>query len=321
MNDQIIKLLENNKLREVVMKAIQKLWQHAGFLYDNPNEYMEEYLEKNKDVSLWEEAWWQTEICEEFGEIEKAFDKYVIQKMAKPYRLTLEELVEAFFDLAKPDERHYLEFEQFSSDDCNNLYAIFVNYVKNHILSNRYSARFPVCMVTDKEEGELLLQGFLLGYQHAKGEKWQPSDLDGVRSREEATLWDKNGVSVRLLRGADLIEPRPMGKKLYHILAVIEGNISSLACRDLQSEMSKILPTTIRSTDLLQAEGFGGKYKVIGKVTSTIPLVFEREIKDLPWGEEKLIEKAKPLIKQYLDAYYSQATKKDSIQKRIRNAI
>ena len=67
MNDQIIKLLENNKLREVVMKAIQKLWQHAGFLYDNPNEYMEEYLEKNKDVSLWEEAWWQTEICEEFG--------------------------------------------------------------------------------------------------------------------------------------------------------------------------------------------------------------------------------------------------------------
>jgi hypothetical protein len=52
MADEIIELLEKSKIREVVMKTIQEVWQHAGFLYDNPNDYMEEYLEKNKEESL-----------------------------------------------------------------------------------------------------------------------------------------------------------------------------------------------------------------------------------------------------------------------------
>ncbi len=319
MADEIIELLGNDKLRQAVITTIQKVWNDAGFLYDNPNEYMVEYLEKNKDVSVWEEAWWQVENSEYIGKIEKAFDKYVIQKMPMPHRLTLKELVEAFFDLAKPDENHFREFEQFTSDDCNNLYMVFVNYVINHILSHCYSAPFPICMVTNKEEAELWLQGFLRGYQHAKGEKWEPSDLDGIRSWEETTVWDKNGVSVRLPRGADLIKERPGGKRLYHLLAVIEGEMSTLACSTLQNEMSRILPTAIRSADLLQTERFGGELKVI---EPTIPLLYEREISGLPWGEEKLIEKAKPLIRHYLDAYYSDSSgKKDSINRRIRNAV
>jgi len=319
VNDQIKKLLENNKLREVVMKTIQKLWGDAGFLYDNPNDYMEEYLEKNKDVSLWEEAWWQAENSVDIGKIEKAFDTYVVQNMSRLHTLTLEELVEAFFDLTKPNENHFREFEQFSHDDCNNLYMVFVNYVLNHILSHRYSDPFPICMVTYKEEGERLLQGFWLGYQHAKGEKWEPSALDDIRNWEETKIWDKNGVTVRFLRGADVIKETPGGKKLCHMLAVIEGEMSLSACSMLQNEMSRILPTAIRSADLLQAEGFGGQYKVV----CTDPLlIFEREIDGLPWIEDKLIENGKTLIRQYLDAYYSDFTrKKDSINRRIRNAV
>ena len=124
MADEIIKLLENSKLREVVMKTIQKVWNDAGFFYDNPDESMQKYLEENKGASLWEEAWWrgQAENDGNIREIEKAFDKHVVQELAKPHRLTLEELVGAFFDLTKPDEKHIYEFEQFSSDDCNVLY-------------------------------------------------------------------------------------------------------------------------------------------------------------------------------------------------------
>lgn len=323
MTDEIIELLENSKLREVVMKTIQKLWVDAGSLYDNPNEYMEEYLEKNKDISLWEEAWWQAENPEDIGKIEKAFGKYVVQKIARPYRLTLDELASAFFDLAKPNEDYFREFEQFSSDECNSLYVVFVNYVMNHILSHRYSAPFPICRVTNKEEGEWLLEGVALGYQlamsHTQGKELQPRDLDVKSSGEETTVWDKNGVGVRLLRGADVIKETPGGKKLYYLLAVIEGKMSTLACSMLQNEMSRILPTAIRSTDLLQAEGFGGEYKVI---EPTIPLLYEREIGGLPWGGEKLIESAKPMIRQYLDAYYSDSRgKKDSLNRRIRNAV
>ena len=287
MDDEIVQLLESNKLRQEVITNIQSVWSYAGTLYDNPHEDMEEYVEQHQGASLWEEAWWRAETCGEVGKIEQAFYKYVIQKMSKPYRLTLKELFEAFLDLAKPDERHYGDFEQFSSDDCNNLYAIFVNYVKNHILSHRHSDAFPICAVT-----------------YDQFEEGKP-------------LWHKNSVSVRLLRGADVLEHSPIGKKLHDLVAVIEGEISTLACSRLKAEMIRILPSAIRSADLLQTTAFG-EYKV---VEPTIPVIYEREIKGLPWIEGKLIENGKILITQYLDAYYIEPTKKDSIERRIRNAV
>jgi hypothetical protein len=292
MADQIIELLENSKLRQQVMKTIQDVWSYAGTLYANPTEDMEKYLEENKEASLWEEAWWRAEDFGEIDEIEQAFDKYVIQKMAKPYILTLEELFNAFLDSAKPSEEHIYEFESFDSEDCNKLYMIFINHVKNHILSYRSSDPFPICLVAE--------------------------DPDAENVEEEKPLWQKNGVTVRSLHGADVIKERPAGKKLYHLLALIEGNISSLACSRLQYEMSQMLPTAIRSADLLQTRGFG-EYKV---VEPTMPFWgYVREIEGLPWGEKKLIETGKPLIRQYLDSYYSEPTKKDSIERRIRNGV
>lgn len=325
MKNEIIEFLENNELRKEVIENVQSLWSFAGTFYDNPDEDMQKYLKENKEASLWEEAWWRAEIHGHIDKIEKAFDKYIIQKMPKPYRLTLEELVTAFLDLVKPHEKHIYEFEQFSSADCDNLYMVFVNHVMNHILSYRYSAPFPICRITVKEEDELLLEGFLLGYSvataHTQGNETQPRDLGVKSTREEAIIWDKNSISVRLLRGADVIEEKPGGKKLCHLLAVIEGQMSISSCSMLQDEMSRILPTAIRSADLLHAEGFGGDYKVIDVIEPKIPLLYEREIAGLPWGNDELIETAKPLIKQYLDAYYSESSKKDSIDRRIRNAV
>ncbi len=303
MNDEITQLLENNKLRQEVIKTIQSVWRYAGTLYDNPDEDMQKYLEENKESSLWEEAWWRAETFGEIHKIFDKFDKYVIQKMAKPYRLTLEELVKAFLDLATPDERHYTEFEGFSSDDYNNLYTIFVNYVKNNILSYRHSNPFPICAVTYEQK------------------EFQPEDSNSEDGESEKPLWQKNDVSVSLLRGADLIEERPLGKKLYHILAFIEGNISTSACRNLQTEMGRILPTAVRSADLLQTTGFGNG-KIIGNIGHGAFLTFQREIEGLPWGDEYLLENGKPLIRQYLDAYYNDSPgKKDSIGRRIRNAV
>lgn len=46
MNDQITKLLENNKLRQKVIETIKSVWSYAGTVYDNPEEDMEEYVEK-----------------------------------------------------------------------------------------------------------------------------------------------------------------------------------------------------------------------------------------------------------------------------------
>jgi hypothetical protein len=325
MNDEIIQLLENSKLRQKVIETIQSVWSYAGTLYDNPDEDMEKYVEENKEASLWEEAWWRAETFGHIGKIEQAFDEYVIQKMAKPYRLTLEELVEVFFDLAKPDERHYTEFEGFSSDDCNNLYAIFVNYVKNHILSYRHSNPFPICAITSDAESERYIRGMMAGYQIAmskvEGKPFESKNSDEKFVEDERPLWDKNSISLRLLRGTEVIDARPAGKELYHILGLIEGNTSTLACRNLQAEMSRILPTAIRSTDLLQTTGFGNG-KIIDNIGQGSFLISQREIEGLPWGDGRLLENAKPLIRQYLDAYYSDSSgKKDSIDRRISNAV
>jgi len=292
VNDQIIELLENTELRQKVISVIKKVWNYAGTLWDNPDDDLEE-LEEYVDSTDTEAAFlfgkllWRAKTCGDSDKIEEVFDEYVIQKMAKPYRLTLQELFKAFFHLAKPDERHYTDFKQFTSDDCNNLYSIFVNYVKNQILSYRRSDPFPICCITDHEV-------------------------------EEETVWGKNGVTLRLLRGSSLIDARPVGRQLYQVLALIEGNISTLACRYCQSEMGRILPTAIRSADLLEQTKFEGQNKV---VEVTIPDVILFEINGLPFGADNLLENGKPLIRQYLDAYYSEPSKKDSMNKGIRNAV
>jgi hypothetical protein len=324
MNDEIIELLENSELRQKVITAIQKVWSFAGTLYDNRDEDMEKYVEENKEASLWEEAWWRAETFGEIHKIEQAFDKYVIEKMAKPHRLTLDELVTAFFDFAQPDERHIEEFEEFNPEDCNNLYMLFVYYVKNHILSYRHSDPSPICAITRDDVSERYIRGMVAGYQIAmsevEGKTFESKNLDEEVVEDEKPLWDKNGISLRLLRGTEVIDATPAGKKLYHILALIEGNISVSACRNLQTEMGRILTTAIRSADLLQTTGFGNG-KIIGNIGHGAFLTFLREIEGLPWGEEGLLENANPLIRQYLDAFYSEPTKKDSFDRRIRNAV
>lgn len=324
MADEIVELLENNKLQQEVTKTVKEIWRYAGNLYDNPTEDIEEAVKTIEGTSLWEEAWWRAETFGKAGNIERAFDEYIIQKMTRPHRLTLQELVDAFFDLTKPGERHYINFEQFSSDDCSNLYAIFVNYVKNHILSYRHSNPFPICAITSDAESERYIRGMMAGYQIAmskvEGKPFESQNSDEKFVEDERPLWDKNSISLRLLRGTEVIDARPAGKELYHILGLIEGNTSALACRNLQAEMSRILPTAIRSTDLLQTTGFGNG-KIIDNIGQGSFLISQREIEGLPWGDGCLLENAKPLIKQYLDAYYSEPTKKESIDRRIRNAV
>ena len=324
MADEIVELLENNKLQQEVTKTVKEIWRYAGNLYDNPTEDIEEAVKTIEGTSLWEEAWWRAETFGKAGNIERAFDEYIIQKMTRPHRLILQELVDAFFDLTKPGERHYINFEQFSSDDCSNLYAIFLNYVKNHILSYRHSDPFPICAITSDAESERYIRGMMAGYQIAmskvEGKPFEYQNSDEKFVEDERPLWDKNSISLRLLRGTEVIDARPAGKELYHILGLIEGNTSALACRNLQAEMSRILPTAIRSTDLLQTTGFGNG-KIIDNIGQGSFLISQREIEGLPWGDGCLLENANPLIKQYLDAYYSEPTKKESIDRRIRNAV
>jgi hypothetical protein len=318
MGDEIIEQLEDAHLREEVITTVRSVWSNAGTLYDNPDEDMEEYVERGLGT-LWEEAWWRGEILGKAEKVEDAFYKHVIGKMQKPNRLTLQELVEAFWDLTTAHERNYTKFEEFAPEDCHTLYAVFVAFVENHILSYRRSNPFQICLVAESVTD--YMRGAIAGVVAAKcqAEGLEVPDLSGEKTQEENTIWERNGMSVQLVRGGYAEPgPRPGDKRLYELLGHINGNMSPLACTKLEVEIPPILHAAVRSMDWLKSQGFSPAYKV---VDPDMPIVFEREIDSLPWIAAELTEDARLFMKQYLDAYYTEPSKKDSLVRRIQNAV
>jgi hypothetical protein len=117
MSDEIIELLENSKLWAKVVEALNdlygnELYSYAKTLYEDPPEVLEEDWERYEE----EERWWEAcnyandnsetcmyEIQLAFTErIELAFEKHVFAKMQKPYRISPEEIIERFYNLAYP---------------------------------------------------------------------------------------------------------------------------------------------------------------------------------------------------------------------------
>ncbi|MBW8042168.1 MAG: hypothetical protein FVQ85_19510 [Planctomycetes bacterium] len=304
MSDEIVELLKNKKLRTEVVQTIKDVYSYAGTLHDNPTEDMEEDLKRYGEESRWEEAWWRAETYGDAQRIEQAFKKHVFDKMQKPYRISPEEIIGQFYSMAIPGGIGCPELENI---DFDNLYTIFISYVNLHILSHRCSDPFPICIVPDDRKE--FVQGLLLGYQAAlaklKGEDFQPPDLDG-HDDGEATLWCKNGVRVRLL-GRRYFRTRYYRERLFYLDAIVDGRMSNLACEQLQAEISRILSTVIRSASLLWPVDDA----------STLP----RRLDELPLVKEDLLQRKKVLIKKCLDMYYSKPSKKDSIDRRIRNAV
>lgn len=303
MADEIIELLKNKKLRTEVVQTMKDVYSYAGTLYDNPTEDMEEDVKKF-GASLWEEAWWRAETFGNADRIEPAFKKHAFAKMRKPYRISPEEIIESFYNLATPGGIGSPEMEDI---DFDNLYTIFISYLSLHILSHRCSNPFPICIVPDDRKE--FVQGLLLGHQAAlaklKGEDFQSPDLDG-HDDGEAALWCKNGVSLHLV-GRRYFEKGYSREKLFYLDAVVDGHMSNLACEQSQAELSRILPTVIRSASLLEPVDN----------TSALP----RRLDELPLAKEELLQSKKVLMQEAVNAYYNEPTKKDSIDRRIRNAV
>jgi len=293
--DDVIELLENPRLREEILKCAQDVWSYAGTLYGSPQEDMEQAVEAGLGTLL-DEAWWR---ADSFTDAEQgvchAFASYVIAKMHPPQRLTLDDLVDTFWNLAKPVERDwegcYFIMEKFTSEDCENFYRLFVRFVENEVLAHRRS------------------KVFLIGA------------LAGEPVSEEHTVWDKNGVSVAVLPGA-LLETslRPGGRKLYELPAVIEGSISESASRKLEQEIPGIVRAAVRSMDLLNSQSVGPDLKVLSELGGSLWL-FRREVDGVIWIDPALLAGAADFMKEYLDLYYSQPNKRDSILRRMRNAL
>ena len=283
MADEIIELLKNKKLRAEVVKTIKDVYSHAGTLHDNPAEDMKEAVEE-LGTTLWEEAWWRAETFGKVGQIERAFKKYVFDKMQKPYRISPKEIIDNFYNLAFPGQIGCPELENVDPD---NLYTIFISNLNCHVLSASDSKPFLVCMIPNVEYYRRQLVGI-------------ESSIEIIKQDEDLLLWRNNGISVYLWG-------RTSYREHISLSATITGRMSVLACQQLRTEISRILATVIQSISVLWPQDMLQRQY--------------RSIKNLPFINEKLLQSKKVLIQKSLDAYFREPTKKDSFGQRIRNAV
>jgi len=273
MEDEVIELMRNSKLRNLVIETMEKVCSYAGTLHDNPDEEMLKNVEEF-GTDLMEEAWWRAEISGDFNRVREAFQNYVIDKLSIPCRITLAELVEP---LAYMTHEMDLTLEELEAR-----YDAFLSYVANAILLFRSSAPFPICIVRSKEEN---------------GDK---------------VLWSKGEIAVSL-HGTECIGDAFIGwmklGKMWHLQASVEGRLSNLACERLRDEVSQLIPSVLASAHLLRRDTDAS---TVQEIIGNLPVVV---------NINKLLDDSKAFIDRCIDAYYSKPMKKDSMGKRIRNAV
>jgi len=311
MADEIIELLKNDRLRKEVTQTIREVYNYALTLRDNPpDDTPAEDLDENGGMQ-WYEAWWRAEVYGDARKVREAFQKYVFDKMLKPHRINPEEILTTFDNLSYIDPNEFGSAFDPDNFDFDAFYTVFVNYVDKYLLQHRISAPFPICRV-DKDEREFkaFVKGNLSGMQRVlkkydpdKAQQFPDIDFQSVFDNEKQNiLWEKNGIRLRLC-GEGLPENYGQTRQCY---AIVEGRISEFMLKQIENQMRVHVPSIIWSLFLCE--------------TSEDTNNMRRWNTGLPKVDGKILEQ-KLLIRRLIDAYYSEPTKKDTFDRRIRNAV
>ena len=307
MEDQIITLLKNSKLRAEVSQLMTEIYKWTGTFYDDPPEH----LKTVADEDLFNEAWEDAQLLVEGeGDFYDLFHTYVFEKIPVPHRIHFNEVLEIFFDMAKPDARGSLCRDSEYSDSA---YTSFLNYVNNRVLLYRYSAPFPVCTILGGEtisvgsswttQTEIVARG---GQDSASNGNRQPRTYEG-------TLWSNDaGVSLFLV-GKSRFESRFKGS--FHVMAQITGRMSETVWKELSEEFERILPSMWRSVKML------GKTSDMLDYTKVLMVPTNIDESNLPVISEADFDGERAFVQKCINAYFSTPTKKDTFDRRIRNAV
>jgi hypothetical protein len=314
MEDQIITLLKNSELRAQISQLMTEVYKWAGTHYDDP-EYTKTVAEEDRFNEAWEGAQIAVEGEDDFNVL---LYRYVFKKIPVPHRIHFNEVLDILFDMAKPDARSSLCRD---SEYADSAYTSFVNYVNNRVLLHRYSAPFPVCTILG---GETISVGLSWTAQtwitqtEIVGRSGQDSVSNGKEQPGiyEGTLWSNDAGVCLCLVGKSRFESRYRGA--FHVMAQITGRMSEAAYKELTEEFERILPSIWRSVKML-----GTTFGMLERTTSIGVLLVPANIDEsnLPVISEADFDGGKAFVQKCLDAYFSTPTKKDSFDRRIRNAV
>ena len=309
--DEIIKLLRDDKVRSKIVEEAQNGYEEATNIYGN-DDLRRDHPNMAEVVDDWQIAWF------EFGyqswsklQLTQFLEEKVLAKQGKPWRVTMADLADPLIQLCgiHPYEAVDVDFEQ--------LYAAFVWRLANHVMATRVSDPFPILRLPkDAVEGDRLgamLEGIAyFGCLEAAAKKGEAPPK--VPALDKPVYWERNGVRLQKVGIGYLTGGK--GGSLYGLEegpafhAAVIGNMTPSALRAVQADLEKVVPSILRSAAFLQGDG-----------EESPAFRSMRSLAGLPTMEEKSLAQSGPLLRACLDAYYTDPTKKDSITRRIHNAV
>jgi hypothetical protein len=305
MGNNLINLLRNEKLRgEVISYLINGCEDALATFRYEPDENDEEGKELMKNMD-WQAAW--DSISFRY-ESEKLFRKYFFDKISQPWPAQPEELTKTLEDMVCSKELAYKIADE--EVEFETLYDVFLSYVENHYFSYRRSLPFAICKIRTKDTS--FIKWFLIGRLEDEKEriKLATQEFNKEENKSEV-LWTKNDISIVLelrldRRGQyDAKEGVPFREDAYLINAIVTGNISHASLDKLYGQISRCLSSIIRSFSLL--------YPLEGRSYINFD--------NLPQVNETFFENNRALIKNCLELFFTEPIKKDTIDRRVRNAV
>jgi hypothetical protein len=330
MADSILDFFSSRELRAVVVKTLADICSIAKTIQDGPQEDMQ----RLSGESLWDEAWRRAQTSKS-SDISKAFEKHAFSRMPTPQRITPEETMNAFWAAAKP-------VQSCSVNDPSNyaesVYSVFLNYVAHDVLRSGGLSPLTVARVYDRDrfslaecpEGIIGMELVTFGDDpddiedlkrlHEVSSAALDARMEAERRLETENLWDADGVGVSVptaeLSGEVQTSPcadldNGWSEELSFLHTHVTGRISQEARSILTNELTRVLPSVIRSVAVVQKTPTWASEEAF---------LIESKCR-LPIISLAVLVKNIHFLRHCLDTYFRRPCKKDSMDRRIRNAV
>ena len=281
MVEEVIKLLVRTETRE----ALAKCWEYIVFsAVAILNDEDGEYGDKTNAEAI-DLAFTQSGYPHEPLGIMWA---EVLGKINRPHIITAEELTEGLFSLLPRNDADWLD-----EDALENVYPAFLNRVRS-LLSYRKSRPFAIA-----------------------GLPWNSRREDEFDSAT-VPIWSGHGVSVTTC-GVGLADIDPQyddreasGLSMY-LYALVDGQISPDALEILADQFRSVLKSLLRSSAAAAAEST--------KELEHVNIVSPFDATDLPIADSNALQRSVQFIRTSLNSYFARPKSKESLDRRIRNAV
>lgn len=282
----LIKRLESNKVRKTLIEFIE-YWQEQASMYEEGLEETTDssYIFSDESIDMADCAYENDPDAPSYY----PFYKVLATVMEEPYIITDTELNREF----------HLTLARMNLSPGEIYDAFIANVLQRHLIIRQSSDFFIDSVPYYQRSGQTHIH--------------LVSDNDKTKSLN-LILWSKNGINC-VLSKVDFSEspdmlfvPGCMCEKKVLIFARIAGVLSENTCKLIAERLSQVLPSIFKSLRLLHLMGDQPDLlQFLGEKNQTIDLKYYKDNLDF--------------IKTCIDAYYSKSTTKDTIDRRIRNAI